>query len=123
MVEFRRIDHVAVNASDLEKSKAFYENHFGFQTYYEHGTPMGINISYLRLNDTVLELVGRGSPVDGFHFCLETDDFDGAVQQLSDAGVEIAQAPHDTDAREEREKGWRRVVFKGPDGEMIEIRG
>ena len=123
MVEFKRIDHVAVNASDLENSKSFYETHFGFETYYEHGTPMGIIISYLRLDDTVLELVGKGTPVDGFHFCLETDDFDGAVKELSAAGVEVAQAPHPTDAREEREKGWRRVVFKGPDGELIEIRG
>ena len=28
-----------------------------------------------------------------------------------------------TAAREPREKGWRRVVFRGPDGEQIELRG
>ncbi len=124
MANYRRIDHVAINVSDLEASKAFYEKHFGFKTYFEHGTPRGFNISYLKLGDTVLELVGYlPGAVDGFHFCLETDDFDGAVAELEANGVEIAQSPHPTDAREPKEAGWRRVVFKGPDGEQIEIRG
>ena len=39
---------------------------------------------------------------------------------LKDAGVEMATQPHNTAAREAT---WRRVVFKGPDGERIEIRG
>jgi catechol 2,3-dioxygenase-like lactoylglutathione lyase family enzyme len=78
MANYRRIDHVAINVSDLEASKKFYETHFGFKTYFEHGTPRGFNISYLKLGDTVLELVGYlPGAVVGFHFCLETDDFDG----------------------------------------------
>ena len=55
--------------------------------------------------------------------CIETDDFDGAVAQLKQSEVELIQAPHPTDAREPRETGWRRGVFKGPDGEQIELRG
>jgi lactoylglutathione lyase len=35
----------------------------------------------------------------------------------------LIRAPHQTAAREPREKGWRRVVFRGPDGEQIELRG
>lgn len=121
---YRRIDHMALHVSDLERSKTFYEKHFGFETYFEHDTPMGFDISYLRLGDTVLELVGRAdAAVDGFHFCLETDDFDGACAALEEAGVQVVQAPHPTQARSAREKGWRRAVFAGPDGEMVEIRG
>jgi lactoylglutathione lyase len=33
------------------------------------------------------------------------------------------RAPHPTTAREPREENWRRVVFRGPDGEQIELRG
>ena len=100
------------------------ETHFGFETYFEHGTPRGFDISYLKLGDTVLELVGYlAGAVDGFHFCLETDDFDGAVAALEAAGVEVLQPPHDVAARARREATWRRVVFKGPDGEQIELRG
>ena len=123
-MEYKRIDHVALHVSDLAASKEFYETHFGFETYFEHDVPAGFDIAYLKLGDTVLELTGYADPpVSGFHFCLETDDFDGAVKYLEDAGVEVATPPHKTAAREPREETWRRVVFKGPDGELIEIRG
>jgi len=124
MANYRRIDHVAINVSDLQASKAFYEKHFGFKTYFEHVTPRGFDISYLKLGDTVLELVGYLSgTVDGFHFCMETDNFDGSVAELEAASIEVLQPPHDVEAREPREASWRRVVFKGPDGEQIELRG
>ena len=121
---YKRIDHTALHVSDLEKSIAFYETHFGFEAYFRHNVRMGIEIAYLKLGDTVLELTGRADPpLNGFHFCLETDDFEGAVAKLKAAGVEIHTEPHDTAARAPREQGWRRVVFKGPDGEQVEIRG
>ena len=121
---YKRIDHVALHVSDLQSSIIFYENHFGFENYFEHEARNGLNIAYLRLGDTILELTGRADPpINGFHFCLETDDFDGSVARLKAAGVEVYQEPHPTSAREPREEGWRRTVFKGPDGEQIEIRG
>jgi len=124
MANYLRIDHTALHVKDIDASKAFYEKHFGFETYFEHDTPTGIPIAYLKLGETVLELTGyEDAPVKGFHFCLETDDFDGAVANLEAAGVELDQAPHKTTAREPREETWRRVVFKGPDGELIELRG
>ncbi len=122
-MQYKRIDHIAINVGNLEVSRNFYESHFGFEKYFEHDTPAGFDIYYLKLGDTVLELVGRGETVSGFHFCLETDDFEGAVACLSDAGVEVMQPPHDVPARETREEGWMRVVFLGPDGEQIELRG
>ena len=124
MVTYKRIDHTALHVANIEVSKNFYETHFGFETYFEHETPTGIPIAYLRLKDTVLELTGmEDAPVNGFHFCLETDDFEGAVADLKAATVELIQPPHKTAAREPREKNWQRVVFKGPDGELIELRG
>lgn len=121
---FKRIDHVAVHVKDLNRSVAFYEGHFGFESYFQHRVPGGPRIAYLRLGDTVLELTERAEgSMTGFHFCLETDGFDAAVSQLQADGVELARAPHQTAAREPREEGWRRVVFRGPDGEQIELRG
>ena len=123
-MQFHRIDHTALHVADLAASKTFYETHFGFESYFEHPTPMGFDIAYLRLGDTVLELTGRADPpVNGFHFCLGTDDFDGAVAMLKAAGVPVHTEPHPVAAREPREEGWRRVVFKGPDGEQVELRG
>jgi len=121
---FRRIDHVALHVSDLERSIDFYETHFGFNHYFQHAAGGGMQIAYLKLGDTVLELTHKSDgAMSGFHFCLETDSFDDTVTDLQKRGVEMARAPHDTAAREPREKGWRRVVFRGPDGEQIELRG
>jgi lactoylglutathione lyase len=121
---FKRIDHVAVHVSDLDLSVKFYETHFGFKHYFQHAAGGGLQIAYLKLGDTVLELTHHpGEAMAGFHFCLETDNFDDTVAQLQKSGVKLIRAPHDTAGREPREKGWRRVVFGGPDGEQIELRG
>jgi lactoylglutathione lyase len=124
MTMYRRIDHVALHVTDVERSSAFYARHFGFRPYFSNTVAAGLRIAYLKLGDTVLELVGHSDgTMAGFHFCLETDRFDASVAELQAAGVALAYAPHDTAAREPREKGWRRAVFRGPDGEQIELRG
>jgi lactoylglutathione lyase len=123
---FKRIDHVAIHVADLDRSVAFYETHFGFKKYFQHAATAGAGqqIAYLKLGDTVLELTHRSDgAMSGFHFCLETDNFDQTVEELKKNGVRLIRAPHETAAREPREQGWRRVVFGGPDGEQIELRG
>ena len=121
---FKRIDHVAIHVADLDRSVKFYERHFSFKHYFQHAAGNGLQIAYLKLGDTVLELThhSEGS-MAGFHFCLETDNFIETVEKLQHDGVKLVRAPHDTAAREPRENGWRRVVFAGPDGEQIELRG
>ena len=121
---FKRIDHVAIHVADLDRSVQFYERHFGFKHYFQHAAGNGLQIAYLKLADTVLELTHHSDgSMAGFHFCLETDDFAETVEKLQRDGVKLVRAPHDTAAREPRENGWRRVVFAGPDGEQIELRG
>jgi lactoylglutathione lyase len=121
---FKRIDHVAIHVADLDRSVKFYERHFGFRHYFQHAAGSGAQIAYLKLGDTVLELTHHSDgAMMGFHFCLETDNFDETVARLQNDGVKLLRAPHDTAAREPRENGWRRVVFAGPDGEQIELRG
>jgi lactoylglutathione lyase len=121
---FKRIDHVAIHVSNLNRSVAFYEKHFGFKKYFQHAASGGLQIAYLKLGDSVLELTHKSDgAMAGFHFCLETDNFDKTVENLQQQGVQLVRPPHDTAAREPREAGWRRVVFGGPDGEQIELRG
>ena len=121
---FRRIDHVALHVADLGRSIEFYQKHFGFKKYFQHEATGGMQIAYLKLGDTVLELTQKsGEPPAGFHFCLEAEDFNQAIDELQKNREEMVRSPHDTPAREPREKGWRRVVFRGPDGEQIELRG
>ena len=121
---FKRIDHVALHVANLESSIEFYERHFGFKHYFQHAAGSGAQIAYLKLGDTVLELTHHSDgSMSGFHFCLETSEFDETVARLQRDGVKLVRAPHETAAREPRENGWRRVVFAGPDGEQIELRG
>lgn len=121
---YKRIDHLALHVSDLDRSVDFYQTHFGFRKYFQNEVRPGFQIAYLKLGDTVLELTHRSDgTMKGFHFCIETDDFDWAVSELERQGVAVVQPPHGTSPREAREAGWRRVVFQGPDGEQIELRG
>ena len=87
---YKRIDHVALHVADLRRSIAFYERHFGFENYFQAPVPGGIDIAYLKLGDTVLELTHHSDgEMTGFHFCLETDDFDKSVSTLQAAGVAV----------------------------------
>ena len=124
---FKRIDHVAFIVKDRAKSIHFYEEHFGLKKYYENDVPVPTieKIVYLKLGDTILELIHMptGLTNQGFHFCLESDNFDEDYIRLKNAGIPVDTEPHHAGAREPREEGWRRVVFVGPDGELIEFRG
>lgn len=124
---FKRIDHVAFQIHDREKSIRFYEENFGFEKYYEHDVPVPAieKIVYLKLGDTVLELIHipNGPSIEGFHFCLESDQFDEDYLRLKNSGIPIDTEPHPAGAREPGEENWRRVVFIGPDQELIEFRG
>lgn len=124
---FKRIDHVAFTVKDRAKSIHFYQEYFGFEKYYEHDVPVPIveKIVYLKLGDTVLELINMptNSVDQNFHFCLESDNFDEDYNKLIKAGILVDTEPHLAGAREAGEENWRRAVFIGPDKEMIEIRG
>ena len=124
---FKRIDHVALTVKDRIKSIHFYEHYLGFKQYYEHDVPMQIveKIVYLKLGDTVLELVNMPTAQigQGFHFCLETDSFEEDYNRLVNAGIPVVTESHLAGAREPGEEKWQRALFSGPDGESIEIRG
>jgi lactoylglutathione lyase len=124
---FKRIDHVAFIVKDRGRSIKFYEDYFGFRKYFEHDVPAPAieKIVYLKLGDTVLELIHmpQGGENKGYHFCLVSDSFDEDYRRLQGEGLKVAQEPHMAGAREPGEESWKRAVFEGPDGEMIEMRG
>jgi lactoylglutathione lyase len=57
----------------------------------------------------------------GFHFCMKTDSFDDAAAKLQSDGLPFVQASHPTAPREPREQNWHYVVFRGLDGEQIDL--
>jgi catechol 2,3-dioxygenase-like lactoylglutathione lyase family enzyme len=61
---FKRIDHVEIVASDIERSIEFYRDTLGFEFKERHviGLPMLKQIVYLTLGDTTLELLDFAEP-------------------------------------------------------------
>ncbi len=125
---FTHIDHIAISVKNRRKSIDFYEKNFGFKKYFEHdvpGVPEIEKVVYLQLGETVLELENwtKKKVNSGYHFCLISDNFDADYDRLIKAGVPVVTEPHIPNPRTPQEKGWKRVVFKGPDDEHIEFRG
>ena len=118
---FKYIDHVAVHCSDLEASSRFYEEVMKFEPWVGHDN----RIQYFKCGDTLLELTMKTPPreMSGLHFCLQAEDIERAVASLKDKGVECVVELRPATGRVPGEENLRRAVFKGPDGELIEVRG
>lgn len=125
---FTRIDHVAFAVKDRNKSIDFYEKNFGFKKFFEHDAPDVPELEkvvYLQLGDTILEFEhwSKDRVNKGYHFCIISDDFNSDYKRLKETGIEVLTDVHIPSPRFPKEVGWKRVVFKGLDGELIEIRG
>ncbi|HTI85544.1 MAG TPA: VOC family protein [Alphaproteobacteria bacterium] len=121
-----RMDHVALHVDDVASALRFYVEVLGFDKVYDSPGTGGQAIAYVQLgNASMIELTTRpgGEPMSGYHLGLECDDLTATCKRLSDAGLELMIAPKPTTPRGEHQKGWKRAVFKGPHGEMIEIKG
>ena len=118
---FKYIDHVAVHCSDLARSAKFYEEVMGFEPWVGHDD----RIQYFKCGDTLLELTMKkpAQVMSGLHFCVQADDIDQAVATLKERGVEFVVETRPSTGRVPGEENLRRAVFKGPDGELIEVRG
>ncbi|HTI85418.1 MAG TPA: VOC family protein [Alphaproteobacteria bacterium] len=122
---FKRIDHVALHVADVPAAVQYYVETFGFEKIFEQAGTGGHTIAYVRLGDSMIEMTTRpgGEPMSGFHLCLQPKDFDRAIEDLTAKGLPLVTAPRPTTPRGPLEAGWRRAVFQGRHGELIEIRG
>ncbi|ACM27847.1 VOC family protein [Rhizobium rhizogenes] len=98
MKHVKSIGHVAVSVKDIERSLDFYVNKLGFEEMFRLEQDGRLWIVYLRITDTqYLELfpdaVGDSAPpfanVGFNHLCLEVDDIDGAIVELTGKGVAL----------------------------------
>ena len=116
---FTRIAHVCLNTSDLERSVAWYEK-LGF----------GIRFRFTRKGSKfgVYMVVAEGTYVEIFedpnlgavvnngisHFCLETDDLDATMTQLTERGVAFGPKKFGVDDT------WQ-IWLEDPDGNRFEV--
>ena len=100
----QRLTIVGLGVNDLEKSTAFYENHFGW----EKTGSSNEHITFFQLNGILLSLYPRdklaedatvspeGSGFKGVTLAYNTrseEEVDNFIQRLSDAGVTIVKQP------------------------------
>ena len=121
----QNLHHVAIIASDYEKSKDFYVNKLGFTLTKEVYRPAQNDyLRMLRLGDTVLELfvrpdapqrVNNPEALGLRHLAFHVEDIVPAVAWLNSLGIETEPV------REDPYNGGRFTFFKDPDGLPLEL--
>ena len=123
---FRRIDHVELVPSNVDKTIAFYTEVFGFSIRSRHrvdASPMR-EVIYLALGDTVIELLSveapNPAPQGPFHLgfrgiALEVENMDKAISYLASMGIEATWGPVDLGSS-------KRAEILDPDGFVVELR-
>jgi len=139
----QRVDHVAFNVSDMQRAVDFFTRVLGFTEAgrWRSEQEGAAEIRFVTLGASVVELVERRDmdKVDtsdlvlpGFnHICLRSDDLDTYMIQMAGRGAVFLGPEMHVDERlyvEERpmpgyclERGFRRILVKGPDGIVVEI--
>jgi glyoxylase I family protein len=119
------LHHVAIEASDFERSLRFYTEGLGFRevlTFPEEGQ----TVAMLDTGDgTYVELFsdGTGERPSGsiLHLALRTTDCDEAARRARTAGGTITQEPTDVVLEGDPPVPVRYSFCEGPDGEQIEL--
>ena len=124
--------HVALTVSDIEESITWYEKHLGFLPKGKRIEKKGFLMQLVEQNNFHIELI---QPEDGpnplpegrevswidvttigtKHICLETPDLDGAVKNLREHGVTIANDISPVGF------GGRKAFIKDCNGILIEL--
>ena len=127
---FKRIDHIELLTSALERTIAFYVDVLGFRERERMRipeTPSGpLDLAYLELGGTTVEVMcyreAKSIPPRSAEqrlgwqcLALEVDDMDDALTKLKSKGVEAAWGPV-------KRPGYARAEIRDPDGNPIELR-
>lgn len=127
MIQIQKINHVGLRISDLEKSRAFYEQ-LGFVflagpigpepvAIMEH--PSGVNINFI-LNASAQQpgniLMDIADKHTGYtHIALEVSNLDIVQAQLQEMGITITEGPVTAPG------GASFLFIRDPDGNVLEF--
>lgn len=124
-MNFKRIHHVAIIASDYQKSKNFYTNILGLEIIQENYRPERDSYKLdLKIGESEIELFSFPDPpkrpsmpeAAGLrHLCFYVNDIDEAVAELNQKGVETEPI------RRDEYTGGYFTFFKDPDDLPIEL--
>ena len=113
-----RLNHVSVQAADLDASARFYEQVFGMEripTARFRGP-----VLWLRLGDQQLHLFQSTAEAPRFHhFALDVDDFEAVYVRAKELGL-LDDETHGAALRE-HPTGWVQMYIRDPAGNLVEI--
>ena len=122
---FNKVDHIAIIASDLEKSKKFYIEKLGMKIIGELDRPeRQSKIVYLDAGNAIIELFSFPNPPKRLawpeacglrHLAFEVNNINQAVAELKGRGIETENI------RINQRNGKRMTFFKDPDDLPLEI--
>jgi catechol 2,3-dioxygenase-like lactoylglutathione lyase family enzyme len=124
MKGIKSIGHVAIRVKDIGRSLDFYVKKLGFAEMFRLDRDNKLWIVYLRVTDSqFIELfpdaVGERSPKEDAiglnHVCLECDDIDLVIKQVTDKGIPLFR-PKKVGA-DNNTQAW----IEDPDGNRIEL--
>lgn len=129
MKSYKKLAHIAVYTTDLERSIAFYETLGGTCTMRgEVQKPTGVNqLAMVTLTNFEIELIQPGdgtvvTPDTGVmpHFAIEVQNLPLVVNAMRAMGMG-AFCTETPNVIPELFGGLQNIFFRGPSGEMIEL--
>lgn len=118
------LNHVGLFVKDIGVSKAFYTEKLGFEIICDKVMDDGIKVCFVKLGGLTIEIVEfpeYSEKADGYfdHIALLVDDVEESMADLAAKGITFeSDAPIFMPVFE---KGVRYVLFRGPDGEHLEL--
>jgi lactoylglutathione lyase len=114
------LNHVALSATDLERSTRFYERLFGCERL--PVPDVGFPTAWLSLGDRQLHLFERTTAVPPLHhFAVAVDDFAEACRRAEAIGA-FEGAPYGREAYRLPD-GSVQLFLRDPDGHLVEVDG
>jgi glyoxylase I family protein len=113
-----RIDHVAIDITDVPRAKSFYGGLLGLQEI-PRPTSFTFGGAWYKIGPEVLHLVSREEkyPEAGHHFCLWVQDVQKTAEVVGGAGYPVVW---DT---KYKIPGIDRFFTRDPDGNRVEFQG
>jgi glyoxylase I family protein len=122
---FKKIDHVEIVSSDIEKTLKFYTEILGFNIQWRRkmDNPPMEEIVFIELGGTLIEVFSVREPapiskkpwqVGCRTVALEVEDLDKAVEYLDTKGIKLSQEIVAVES-------LKRTEIKDPDGIPIEL--
>jgi len=120
--------HIGIFVKDLEVSKKFYCDNLDFTCIHENALREGDSVTklaFVTAGSCTLELIqvpGNSERTDGQvdHIAFAVKDIENTWTQLKAKGI-VFETETITTAPEFFKKGDRWILFRGPDGERLEI--